>query len=145
MKITKTNPNDYIKSLLEDRAETIQKLDKLIKSNAPEGTSRVMWEGKFCGGSDQQIIGYGEMVYTNSKKETVEWFAVGLANQKAHITVYVNGYEHGVGLAKKYANKLGKVKTTTSAINIKNIDAVNLKELGKVVKKAFKLASETLK
>ena len=143
MKVTKTNPDTFLNSLPEDRVEDMKRLDALIVKAAPKGTNRVMWEGIFWGGSEQSIIGYGAMQFTNSKKETVDWFAVGLANQKGYITVYVNGYEDGMGLAKKYADKLGKVKTTTSAVNIKNLDDVNLEQLEKVIKKSFELAAKT--
>ena len=67
-----------------------------------------MWEGRMWGGTDQQIIGYGEFSYTNSKGEEIEWFAVGLALQKSYISVYVNAVEDGAYLLQEYRDRLAE-------------------------------------
>lgn len=142
MQKTKNDPQKFLASFENSVSEQLTILDKLIMDNAPKSIERVMWEGVFWGGSEQKIIGYGEFSYINSKKEKVDWFVIGLAKQKNYITVYINGYEDGVGLAKKYSDNLGKVKTSTSAINIKDISDVNIDELGMLIKKAFELSNE---
>lgn len=137
MKRTKKSPDKHIASLPEGQREDMATLDKKI-SAAMKGASRVLWEGVFWGGSEQNIIGYGDMSYKRSSKETVDWFMVGLAAQKNYISVYINAAEGGQYLAKKYGKKLGKVKIGSSSISFKKLDDVNLAELLKLVESAYK-------
>lgn len=141
MKITKTNPNNYIASLPESQRESVRKTDKLITSAAPR-IKRVMWEGKFWGGTDQKIIGYGNITYTGSNKKEVEWFIVGLAAQKNYITLFVSAVENGEYVVQQYKNKVGKAKVGKSTISFKNIDDLDLDSVHKIVKKAFKLMGD---
>ncbi|MEX0616926.1 MAG: hypothetical protein WD231_03910 [Candidatus Woykebacteria bacterium] len=92
MQKTKTSPDTYITSLPEPKRDDIKKLDSLI-SKIMSGHSRVMWEGVFWSGSEQKIIGYGDLTYVNSKKENIEWFLIGLTLQKNYISVYVNAVD----------------------------------------------------
>ncbi len=67
--------------------------------------ARVLWQGKFWGGSEQNIIGYGN--YTDKRpKGDVEWFVVGLAVQKNYISIYINAVEDNQYLVEKHANTL---------------------------------------
>jgi hypothetical protein len=90
------------------------------------GHSRVLWEGRFWGGSEQSIIGYGDYSYQRSSKETVEWFIVGLAPQKNYISIYVNAADGDGYLVKKHAGRLGKVKVGSAAISFKSADDLDL-------------------
>ena len=99
---------EHLNSLPEPARADIVKLDKQI-SKIMQGLERVVWEGKFWGGSDQQIIGYGDYTHKNRGGDVVDWFIVGLALQKNYISVYVNAVEDNQNLAEKYAAKLGKV------------------------------------
>ena len=137
MQKTKTNPNDYIASLTEDKREDINKLDELI-SKVMAGKSRVMWEGVFWSGSEQKIIGYGDLTYINSKKENVEWFMVGLTLQKNYISVYVNAVNKKLNLVE-YKDKLGKVKVGRSSIGFNSLSDINIEVLEELIKKAKEL------
>ncbi len=68
MEITNTKPDDFIKSLPLEHRDDIATLDKLIVSVDPK-QSRVMWEGKFWGGTDQKIIGYKNVVFRAGTKK----------------------------------------------------------------------------
>jgi len=128
------SPDEYIKSISDEIKKDIYVLDKKI-SKAMPSENRVLWEGKFWGGSDQSIIGYGDVVYKRPKGD-IEWFIVGLAVQKKYISVYINAVEDNKYLVEKYKDKLGKVKTGKSSISFKNLSDVNLDVLIELVKKA---------
>jgi hypothetical protein len=133
MEKVKKSPDKHIDSLPECQREDLGTLDKKI-SAIMKGQPRVLWEGVFWGGSEQSIIGYGDISYPRSKNETVEWFMVGLAAQKNYISVYINAVTDGQYTVKKYAKKLGKVKVGSSSVSFKTLDGVNIEELLKVVK-----------
>ncbi|MEQ1762051.1 MAG: DUF1801 domain-containing protein [Pyrinomonadaceae bacterium] len=134
MEKVKTKPDDYIKSLSDDVRVDIEKLDKEI-SKIMNGTSRVLWSGVFWGGSEQNIIGYGDFPYVRKGKK-VEWFFIGLAVQKNYISLYVNAVEDNKYLSQKYADQLGKVKVGASSISFKRLADVDMPNLLEMLKRA---------
>jgi hypothetical protein len=138
MKKTDTNIQDFLESVSQEGKADMQALHKII-SKAASDREIVMYEGKFWGGSDQKIIGYGEWSYKRSDRKQVDWFMVGLAKQKNYITVFVNAVEDNEYVAEKYKDELGKkVKVGKSSISFKSLDDVDLEVLENVVKKAFR-------
>src|SRR5690606_11771355 len=81
-----------------------------------EGRSRTVWDGVFWGGTDQHIIGYGDIVQPRPRGEDVEWFAVGLARQQNHFSIYVNAVDDGQYLLRQYEGRLGKVRRGSARI-----------------------------
>ena len=137
-KVSKS-PDEHIKSLPDEVRADVAKLDKEI-SKILKGRSRVLWEGVFWGGSQQSIIGYGDLTYHDSKGKAVEWFVVGLALQKNYISVYVNAVQHGVYLAEGRAKELGKAKVGKSSIAFKKLADINLDILLEIAAKAKELS-----
>jgi hypothetical protein len=138
MQRSSTSPDEFIASLPEDVRPDIEALDRAI-SGVMSGAGRVLWEGKFWGGSDQRIIGYGEYRYTNSRGKIGEWFAIGLASQKNYITVFVNAVENGAHLAEKYSDRLGKVKVGRSSVSFKRLADVDQHALTEMLERAREL------
>ncbi|KXK26055.1 MAG: hypothetical protein TR69_WS6001001349 [candidate division WS6 bacterium OLB20] len=142
MQKTDRSPDDYISSLDEERKKDMAMLDTLIMKHAPAETERVMWEGVFWGGSEQSIIGYGEMSYQRSDRQTVNWFLLGLASQKNYITVFVNVVEDKKYLTETYKDRLGKAKTGKSSISFKSPDDINMSVLEELIAHVFRLNAE---
>lgn len=138
MEKTNKTPAEHIASLPTERRADIELLDRLI-SELMSDQPKTMWEGKFWGGSDQQIIGYGEYSYEKSNRETVEWFIVGLAAQKNYISIYVNATDGGRYVTEKYADKLGEVKVGKSSISFDTVDDIDLDHLSRLVTDARRL------
>lgn len=132
MEISKQSVDDHLASLPDDARDDLVLLDLKIVERMPQA-SRVLFEGKFWGGSDQKIIGYGEFRYTNSSGKEVEWFMVGLALQKNHISMYVNAIDDDGYVLAKYKDQLGKVKTGSASIAFKKVDDVDLDMLMELV------------
>ena len=136
-----TKPADYIKSLDTDVRADIDQLDRAI-SKVMAGHPKTMWEGKFWGGSDQNIIGYGDYSYRGSGGKVSEWFIVGLASQKNYISVYVNATDEDGYLTEKYVDKLGKAKVGKSSISFDSLEDINLDVLLELIDKAKRQMSQ---
>ena len=103
------------------------------------GADRVLWRGIFWGGSEQAIIGYGDWTYRRPGKPDVNWFMVGLAQQKNAISVYIMAVEDGQYAVKKYADTFAsgtgaKPKIGSSVVSFKRLSDVDLEALLHVVR-----------
>ncbi len=132
MNKTKKDIFVHIESLPDELRQDIKHLDKII-SEIMDGHSRVLWEGTLWGGTQQEIIGYGDYTINLSRGKKSEWFMVGLAIQKNYISIYVNAVEDGQYVAEKYRSKLGKVKVGKSSISFKRLDDLDMDTLKKVL------------
>jgi len=139
MERSTTDPDDFLAALDdEDVRAAMRRLDELIVANMP-GRSRTLWEGVFWGGTEQSIIGYGDIVQPRPRGESVEWFAVGLARQSANYSIYVNAVDDGDYLGRQYADRLGKVKVGAASIGFRRLDDVDLDVLAELVARAHEL------
>lgn len=94
----------------------LAQLDALITGVLPDA-SRTLWRGVMWGGTQQAIIGYGDI-----KQGKVEWFLLGIAQQKDHLSLYVNAADGGKYLSKVYGTRLGKVKIGSAAVTFKRFE-----------------------
>jgi hypothetical protein len=133
-----TDPDAFLASFGDDVRPTMQRLDELIREALP-GRARTLWEGTFWGGTDQQILGYGDIIQPRPKGESVEWFLVGLARQARHCSVYVNAVDGGAYLLHQYRDRLGKVKVGSASIAITALDVVDLDALAELLRRAHEL------
>lgn len=134
MERSPVSPDDHIASLPDGVREEIAALDVEI-SRVMAGEERVLWEGPMWGGTHQRIIGYGALVQ-EQRGGSVEWFTVGLAAQKSHLSLYVNAAEDGQYLAKRYADRLGKVKVGSANVAFKRLSDIELPVLLEMAERA---------
>jgi hypothetical protein len=137
MEKVKTDPDTYIASIPDATREAIEKLDKEI-AKVMKGETRTLWAGTFWGGTEQNIIGYGDLVYER-KGKTVNWFKIGLAVQKNYISLYVNAVENNNYLGQGFGADLGKVKIGASSISFKRVEDVDIPKLRELLKRAKKI------
>ena len=135
-----SSPDDYIASQLPDIRAVLEELHALISAALPDRDC-CMWEGVFWGGSEQQIIGYGNYSYTRTDKTEVEWFVVGLTRQKNYFSVYVNAVEDRQYLAELYGPRLGKAKIGKSSISFRNRADVDLDVLREMIEHAGRIVT----
>lgn len=138
LRISEESVDTWLESLADERADELRTLDTMI-SEAFSGDSRVLWVGKFWGGTDQTIIGYGDMYQPRPKGDPVHWFVVGLALQKANISLYVNAARDGSYLAKLYASRLGKVKAGSASLGFKSLADLDSEVLREMLQEARQL------
>lgn len=130
---TKTDPDGHLASLPERFRADAERLDAEI-SRIMAGRPRVLWEGVFWGGTDQRIIGYGDLVQDRGRGGTVEWFVVGLAVQQNYLSVYINAVEDDQYVAQKYAHTLGRAKVGSSSVSFKSLADIDLDALLRLVR-----------
>jgi hypothetical protein len=135
MERSTTTPDAFIASLPDEVRGDIAELDRLIAGAMPD-QERVLWEGVFWGGTPQRIIGYGDYRSVSRSGREVEWFKVGLARQKDHISLYVNAVEDGRYLVQSYAGRLGKAKVGSANVSFKRLADVEREALTELVRKA---------
>lgn len=123
-----------------ERRELLRAVHDTVASAAP-ALDQWIWRGKMWGGTDQTILGYGHFDYVNSSKQKVEWFVIGLANQKAHVSLYVNALRGNEYLGKVYGERLGKVKLGSASISFNKLEDLDLAVLAEMVAEAAKPAT----
>ncbi len=131
---TTIDPDVFIESLPASVRADIASLDEIIRE-VMSGHPRVMWEGKFWGGTEQRIIGYGDYRYARPSG-TVEWFMVGLAAQKSYISLYINAIHNGDYAVKTHASRIGKAKIGSASISFKSLDDIDLDVLSELLELA---------
>ncbi len=131
---------EFLAAAPSDRRELLRAVHETVAAAAP-GLDQWIWRGKMWGGTDQTILGYGHFDYVNSSKEQVEWFLIGLANQKAHVSLYVNAVRDKKYLGQVYAERLGKVKLGSASISFKKLEDVDLAVLAEMAAEAAKRAT----
>ena len=132
------DPDAYLASLPQDRRGTMTALDALIRDALP-GRPRTVWTGTFWGGSEQTMIGYGQITQSRPRGPDVEWFAVGLALQKAYVSLYVNAADGGRYLAQTYAGRLGTVKVGSASVSFRRLEDVDVDALTEMLRRADEL------
>lgn len=133
-----TSPDDFLAEQPDGVAADMVRLDALITSSMP-GRARVLWEGVFWGGTQQRIIGYGDLVQPRPRGDDVEWFVVGLARQKSGISVYVNAVAQGRYLLADYTGRLGTARTGSASIGFRRADDLDLDAFTDLVRRAHEL------
>lgn len=123
-----------------ERSQEMRALHTAITAALP-GPTRVLWRGTMWGGTEQAIIGYGLITQPRPRGADVEWFLVGLAEQKRHLSVYVNAADSEGYLVQRYADRLGSVKVGAAALTFTAIDRLRLDEFHAMLLRARELAS----
>lgn len=122
----------------DDVDETMRLLDRRITAALPTA-DRSLWRGVFWGGTEQSIIGYGRIEQPRPRSEPVQWFLVGLARQKRHVSLYVNAAEGGQYLSTSYGPRLGKTRVGAASIAFSSADVLDLVVLDELLAHAARL------
>lgn len=134
-----TDPDGFLQSLPPEVRNDMVDLDRLITGAMP-GRRRVVWEGTFWGGTQQTIIGYGDLRQERPGGQTVEWFVVGLARQKNYFSLYVNATAGGRYLVAEYAGRLGKAKVGSANVTFKRLADIDQETVAELVSRADELS-----
>lgn len=138
MRPVSTPVDERLASLSADARPAMQQLDGLIVAAMP-GRSRVLWGGVFWGGSEQSIIGYGDLVQPRPRGESMRWFVVGLARQSSSFSVYVNAVEDGRYLLAQYAGRLGRAAAGSARLSFRRLEDLELETFTQMLGRAHEL------
>lgn len=136
---TDRDVGEFLASFDGEVAETMAALDALLRRCLP-GRVRQVYEGVFWGGTDQVIVGYGDLRQPRPRGEPAEWFVVGLARQSATYSLYVNAVADGDYLLRAYEGRLGKVKLGSASVGFTALGDVDLDVLAELLERAHALA-----
>lgn len=130
-----TSPDEYIASLPDGIRDDVAALDAEIAGILAD-EERVLWEGRMWGGTEQRIIGYGAVRQVNRSGAAVDWFLIGLAAQKAHLSIYVSAAEDGQYLVQRYADRLGRVKVGSANVTFRRLADLDLQAVREMVERS---------
>ena len=112
MNTTPTTPDEYIESIEnESRRNDIRRLHELIGRVAPDLESRAESGG----------LAYGSYVYRYASGREAEWPAIGLANRKQYISLYVTATVGDRYLPETYVERLPKADIGRSCVRFKRL------------------------
>jgi hypothetical protein len=110
-RVAPATPEEYIASLKEPRRSEVEQVDRLIRETLPD------LEHHICSG----MIGYGSYRYRYASGREGVTFRIGLASQKAHLSVYCNAAdEHGY-VAERYRDRLPSASIGRSCVRFKAV------------------------
>lgn len=133
-----TSVESVLASLEPEIAATMTAVDAALTAAMPH-RARTVWEGVFWGGSEQTIVGYGDIVQRRPRGADVEWFLIGLARQRRHFSLYVNAAEDGAYLGQAYAGRLGRAKAGSASITFGRLDDIDLAVLAELAAHADRI------
>ena len=108
----------HIDALPEPRRSQMQHLHDLLLEALPTAEVR-LWD--YSG----PLIAYGIYPYSNSKGPAGDWFAVGLANRKAYISLYSMATRDGRYLVEAMRDRFPGTKAGRSCINITKPESID--------------------
>jgi hypothetical protein len=141
---------DSLKEYFEfdpERKIELQKLDKHIRSSAPE-LKRYFHRGTPAGepGMRFKMIGYGKLHYQAARSETfVEWPAVGVALQRNYISVYLSVLKDGAPLLASYSGTLGELRSGDNNFSFKTYKDLDVHRLASLFAEAEQIVNSDLR
>ena len=130
------NVDEWLDSLTGERADQVRALHTRITSAHPNAPSH-LYVGKFWGGTDQTIVGYGVMDYTNRSGKQVNWFTVGVADQKNYLSIYVNAVKDGKYLLGEFTDRLNASKVGSAVVSFKDLGQADEGALHELIAEAL--------
>lgn len=122
-------PEQYLKAVPKDRQTEARAIFEFISECVPDEKPFVI----------KNIIGFGMFHYKGKSKACEgDWMKVGMACNKASLSVYSCASNDKGMLAEQYADKLGKVEVGKSCIRFKKWEDVNKPALRKLLKESMK-------
>jgi hypothetical protein len=126
MSDTAVTPDQFIESLDEPRKGDMARLDRLIQEVVPELDRQMYGE----------IIGYGGYHYRYASGREGDWFKLGLASQKAYISLYATGVEGKAYVAERFKDRLPKASIGKSCVRFKRVDDLDEAALRELIRAA---------
>jgi hypothetical protein len=120
---------EFIERLDEPRRSEIAELHALIRDVAPDLEVQ----------TTDRMIGYGPYHYRYASGREGDSYLIGLAPNKAAISIYVQCTKDGAYLAGFYADRLGKADVGKSCVRFERPSDLDLGELRALLAEAVRL------
>jgi hypothetical protein len=119
------SPGDYIAALDEPRRGQVRELHELIRKTAPALEPYVL----------SGMLGYGTYRYRYASGREGEWCRIGLASNKASISLHVLAADESGYLAEAYRDRLPKADIGKSCVRFADLDDVDVGVLRELIRK----------
>lgn len=128
-------PKQYLDSLKEPRKSQLLGLHKFIRAKAP-ALKPVMMSG---------MLGYGRFQYKYASGREGEWFRIGLASQKNHISLYFCAVgKDGKYVPEGYKADLPKASVGRSCVRFKKLEDISMPVIAKMIRDTLKAAKPAM-
>jgi hypothetical protein len=121
-------PEAYIERLDEPRKSEIVRIHQLIRKTVPK------LEPHICNG----MIGYGPFHYKYPSGREGDWFRIGLASNKAYISLYACAADDKGYVAERYKKKFPRASIGKSCVRFKRLDDLDLAALKQLLRETAK-------
>lgn len=119
------SPGDYIAALDEPRRGQVRELHELIRKTAPALEPYVL----------SGMLAYGTYRYRYASGREGEWCRIGLASNKASISLHVLAADESGYLAEAYRDRLPKADIGKSCVRLADLDDVDVGVLRELIRK----------
>jgi hypothetical protein len=117
-------PAEYLGRLAEPRRSEVARIDRLIRETVPE------LEPFLHGG----MLGYGPFHYRYKSGREGDWFRIGLASQKAYISLYACAADERGYVAERYRKRLPKASIGKSCVRFRRVDDLDIEALKELLR-----------
>ena len=114
-------PEAYVEGLESPRREDIGRLHERIRAVAPT----------LAASAAEGMLTYGRYTYTSRSGRSGEWYPLGVASNKAYISLYASPVN-----LEPYVARLPKANLGRGCIRFKRLDDVDLEVLDEVIRAA---------
>lgn len=124
-----STPREYLESLEEPRRTEVVKLDAFVRKTVPKLEAFI----------HAGMLAYGPTRYRSKSGKEGDWFKIGIASNKAAISLYACAADERGYVAERYKAALPGASIGKSCVRIKKLDDLDLKELRKLLKETEKV------
>lgn len=119
-----STPKEYLASLEAPRRAEVKALDAFIRKTVPK-LKPYLHDG---------VLAYGKFTYESRSGQQQEWFKLGIASNKAAISLYCCAADERGYVAERYVDALPRASIGKSCVRIKRFDDLDPRALAKLLK-----------
>jgi hypothetical protein len=107
---------EYISGIEEPRRTEIKRIDRLIRETVPDLKPHIQ----------AGMLAYGPFHYKYKSGRQGDWFRIGLASQKAYISLYACAADERGYVAERYRKRLPKANIGKSCVRFKRLEDLDV-------------------
>ena len=122
-------PEGFIESLPEPRRSQIRELHEVIRATAPDLEPSIL----------SGMLAYGTYRYRSASGREGDWCRIGLASNKATISLHVMAADERGSLVESYVDRLPKADIGRSCVRFKRLEDVDVGVLEELIRKGSRM------
>lgn len=123
-----STPEEYIAELAEPRRSDVAALHRLIRKTVPKLEPHIQ----------AGMLAYGPFHYRYASGREGDWFRVGVASNKAYISLYACAADERGYVAERYKKQLPKASIGKSCVRFKRLADLDTAALTALLKETAK-------